>query len=1071
MSFLARLSLANRGLVALISVAILGAGAFVLPQLRQQMFPDLQFPMVSVVAAYPGATPEIVEQQVAIPIEQAVAGVSGVTSVTSTSRNGSVSVSVAFDFGADVDQVEGDIQQALARIDARLPQNVDPTVFAGTTDDIPVIQLAASGAGGDDQELARRVRATVLPALNNIEGVREATLSGDRTPQVTINLDPAKLAAKGLTAQAVTGALTANGVSMPGGVITDGGLVYSVAVGSRFTTVEQLGDLYLGSAGAARPTAGKPAAPAAPTQLKDVATVVSAPADATTLTRTNGKPSLGVGVTALPGANAVEISHQVNDKLPELAAQLGAGGALQVIFDQAPEVERSVSSLTTEGALGLAFAVLVILIFLLSVRSTLVTAVSIPVSVVIALIALWAGDYSLNLLTLGGLTIAIGRVVDDSIVVLENIKRHLEYGEPKKEAILTAVKEVSGAVTASTLTTVAVFLPVALVGGMVGQLFGPFGLTVTAALLASLLVSLTIVPVMAYWFLKSPQGTAEELEAIRTKAEAKELRSPLQRAYVPILRWSLGHRFVTLLLAFGVIAGTGFLATRIETSFIESSGNSFSISQTMPIGTSLATTDEAAKRIETILDSTDGVKSYQVTVGGGGGIFGGGGGANTTQARFQVTSETGTDQKTLTDSLRDKIDALDDSAVGEVVVGAVQGGFGGNGLEVAVEAADDATLRAAAEQIRAAVAELPNVTEVDSDLAANTPQVQVTLDRAAAARAGLSDAALGQLVGQAFRGTTLTRVVLNGIEQPVVLRSGAAPADIAALRALPIGPGVTLDDVADVNTVAGPSQINRVDQVRTAKVTGTPSAEALGTINAELDKKLKTLDLPDGATYSIGGVTEAQQDAFADLGLAMLVAIALVFIIMIATFRGLVQPLILLISVPFAATGALGLLAITGQPLGLAAMIGLLMLVGIVVTNAIVLLDLINQYRADGYTTRDAIIEGGRRRLRPILMTAVATIFALLPMSLGLTESSAFISQPLAVVVIGGLVSSTLLTLVLVPVLYSLVEGFKARVKRKRNAGKHAAPRHEGHAEPTAAPVAQQPRTDLTDEDLAEAVR
>ncbi|GAA1418692.1 efflux RND transporter permease subunit [Catellatospora coxensis] len=1069
MSFLARLSLANRGLVALITVAILGAGAFVLPQLRQQMFPDLQFPMVSVVAAYPGATPEIVEQQVAIPIEQAVAGVTGVTNVTSTSRNGSATIGVSFDYGADVEQVEGDIQQALARIDSRLPQNVDPAVFAGTTDDIPVIQLAASGAGGDDQELARRVRATVLPALNNIEGVREATLSGDRTPQVTIDLDPVKLAAKGLSAQAVTGALTANGISMPGGVITDGGLVYSVAVGSRFTTVEQIGDLYLGAAAAARPVPGKPAA--APVQLKDVATVTSAPADATTLTRTNGKPSLGVGVTALPGANAVEISHQVNDKLPELAAQLGAGGALQVIFDQAPEVERSVSSLTTEGALGLAFAVLVILVFLLSVRSTLVTAVSIPVSVVIALIALWAGDYSLNLLTLGGLTIAIGRVVDDSIVVLENIKRHLEYGEPKKQAILTAVKEVSGAVTASTLTTVAVFLPVALVGGMVGQLFGPFGLTVTAALLASLLVSLTIVPVMAYWFLKSPQGTAEELEAIRVQAEAKELRNPLQRAYVPVLRWSLGHRFVTLLLAFGVIAGTGYLATKIETSFIESSGNSFSISQTMPIGTSLATTDEAAKRVEKILEETDGVKSYQVTVGGGGGIFGGGGGANTTQARFQVTSETGTDQAALTEALRDKIDALDDSAVGEVVVGAVQGGFGGNGLEVAVEAAADATLRAAAEQIRAAVAELPNVTEVDSDLAANTPQVQVTLDRAAAARAGLSDAALGQLVGQAFRGSTLTRVVLNGIEQPVVLRTGAAPADIAALRALPIGPGVTLDDVADVNTVAGPSQINRVDQVRTAKVTGTPSQEALGTINAELDKKLKSLDLPDGASYSIGGVTEAQQDAFGDLGLAMLVAIALVFIIMIATFRGLVQPLILLISVPFAATGALGLLAVTGQPLGLAAMIGLLMLVGIVVTNAIVLLDLINQYRADGYTTRDAIIEGGRRRLRPILMTAVATIFALLPMSLGLTESSAFISQPLAVVVIGGLVSSTLLTLVLVPVLYSLVEGFKARVKRKRNGGKHAAPLAEQHTEATAATVAQQPRTDLTDEDLAEALR
>ncbi|MDI1459761.1 efflux RND transporter permease subunit [Catellatospora sp. KI3] len=1036
MSFLTRLSLASRGLVALITVAILGVGAYVLPQLRQQMFPDIQFPNVSVLAAYPGATPEIVESQVTIPIEQAVAGVDGATGITSVSRNGSATVAITFDFGVDVDKVEGDIQQALSRIDSRLPANVDPTVFAGSTDDFPVVQLAASGAGGDDQELARRLRAVVLPALNNLEGVREATLSGARDPQVTIDLDPAKLAARGLSAQAVITALTANGVSMPGGVIADGGLTYSVAVGGRFTTLAQLGDLYLTpAAGAARPAAPAPGtAPKPLTQLKDVATLASAPAAATQLTRTNGKPSLGVGVTAKPGANAVEISHAVNDKLPELAAQLGTGGALQVVFDQAPEVERSVSSLTTEGALGLAFAVLVILVFLLSVRSTLVTAVSIPVSVVIALIALWTGDYSLNLFTLGGLTIAIGRVVDDSIVVLENIKRHLEYGEPKKEAILTAVKEVSGAVTASTLTTVAVFLPVALVGGFVGQLFGPFGLTVTAALLASLLVSLTIVPVLAYWFLKSPQGTAEELAEIREKAEAKELRSPLQRVYVPVLRWSLGHRAITLVVAAVIFFGTVGLASRIETSFIGSSGNSFSITQQLPTGTDLATTDAAAKRVEEVLSSTEGVKSYQVTVGGGGNMFGGGA-PDTTKARFQVTSEAEVDQAKLTETLRDRIDALDDTAVGEVVVGAVQGGLGSSNVEVSVNAADDATLRQAAQQVKDALTQVDGLTDVESDLSASTPQVQVALDRPAAARVGLTDAAVGQLVNQAFRGTTVTRAVINGIEQPVILRTGAAPVDLAALRALPIAGGLRLDDVADVTTVAGPSQINRVEQVRTAKVTGAPTAEALGTLSKNLDEKLKSLDLPEGATYKIGGVLESQQSAMGDLFLAMGVAVALVFIVMIGTFRGLAQPMVLLVSIPFAATGALLALLATGQPLGLAAMIGMLMLVGIVVTNAIVLLDLINQYREQGMSIRDSIIEGGRRRLRPILMTAAATIFALLPMSLGLTESSAFISQPLAVVVIGGLVSSTLLTLVLVPVGYSLIEGFKQRMRNRRSKG------------------------------------
>ncbi|GHJ50096.1 hydrogenase expression protein [Catellatospora sp. TT07R-123] len=1048
MSFLTRLSLASRGLVALITVAILGVGAYVLPQLRQQMFPDIQFPNVSVLAAYPGATPEIVESQVTIPIEQAVAGVDGATGVNSVSRNGSATVAITFDFGVDVDKVEGDIQQALSRISNRLPANVEPTVIAGSTDDIPVIQLAASGAGGDDQELARRLRAVVVPALNNIDGVREATLSGARDPQVTIALDPAKLAARGLTAQSVTTALTANGVSMPGGVISDGGLSYSVAVGGRFTTLTQLGDLYLtpaaGAPGApaARPATAPGAKPAAPkplTQLKDVATLASAPAAASQLTRTNGQPSMGVGVTAKPGANAVEISHAVNDKLAELAAQLGTGGALQVVFDQAPEVERSVSSLTTEGALGLVFAVLVILVFLLSVRSTLVTAVSIPVSVVIALIALYTGDYSLNLFTLGGLTIAIGRVVDDSIVVLENIKRHLEYGEPKKEAILTAVKEVSGAVTASTLTTVAVFLPVALVGGFVGQLFGPFGLTVTAALLASLLVSLTIVPVLAFWFLKSPQGTAEELAEIREQAEAKELRSLLQRVYVPVLRWSLAHRAITLVVAAVIFFGTVGLASRIETSFIGSSGNSFSITQQLPTGTDLATTDAAAKRVEQVLADTDGVKSYQVTVGGGGSMFGGGA-PDTTKARFQVTSDADVDQAQLTETLRGKIDALDDTAVGEVVVGAVQGGFGSSNIEVSVNAPDDATLRAAAQQIKDALTQLNGLTDVDSDLSASTPQVQVALDRPAAARVGLTDAAVGQLVNQAFRGTTVTRAVIDGIEQPVILRTGAAPVDLAALRALPIGGGLRLDDVADVTTVAGPSQINRVEQVRTAKVSGAPTAEALGTLGTELEAKLKELKLPSGATYKIGGVLENQQSAFGDLFLAMGVAVALVFIVMIGTFRGLAQPMVLLVSIPFAATGALLALLVTGQPMGLAAMIGMLMLVGIVVTNAIVLLDLINQYREQGMSIRDSIVEGGRRRLRPILMTAAATIFALLPMSLGLTESSAFISQPLAVVVIGGLITSTLLTLVLVPVGYSLVEGLKQRTRNRRDRKKGVRP-------------------------------
>ncbi len=978
MSFLARLSLANRGLVALITIAILGFGVAVVPQLRQQMFPEIQFPQISVLASYPGATPELVEQQVTIPIERAVAGVDGVTLVTSTSRAGASSVTVAFDYGTDVKQITSDIEAVLARANL----SVDPSVIAGTTDDIPVIILAASGVA--DNVLRERI----VPSLQGIDGVREATLTGTRTKEIVVTTDRAQ-------AQSVISTLTANGVSTAGGIIVDNGQSYSVSVGGRFTSVAQLQEL-----------------------LGNRAKVEATEAPATTLTRTDGKPTLGIAVTAVPGANAVAISHAVSDLIPSLEQSTGAD--LSITFDQAPEVERAIDSLATEGLLGLAFAVLVILFFLLSVRSTLVTAVSIPVSVVIALIALWAADYSLNILTLGGLTIAIGRVVDDSIVVLENIKRHLASGEPKQAAILTGVREVAGAVTASTLTTVAVFLPVALVGGLVGQVFGPFGLTVTAALLASLIVSLTIVPVLAFWFLKPPR-TRRHREA--------DADGRLQRSYVPALRLALRFRWATLLVALFIILGTGVLATRIETSFIGGSGTTLSINQQLPAGTSLAATDEAAKRIEQVLSDVDGIQSYQVTVGSGGQALRGGGTPTTNRATFRVTTAPDVVLNDIVTTLRERVGSLQD--VGEVVVGAVGGGFGSSNLAVEVQAGDEATLRTAAEQVRTAVASLSGVSDVKTDLATNTPQVQVTLDRTAAARAGVTDAAIGQLVAASFRGTTVTRIVIDGVEQPVVVRTGAAPTDVNALRTLTIAPGVTLDTVADVNVVPGPALIRRVDQARTATVTATPTDEGLSTINAALSQKLAELDLPPGASYSIGGVTQSQQDAFADLFLAMLIAIALVFIVMIGTFRGLAQPLILLISIPFAATGALGLLAITGEPLGLPAMIGLLMLIGIVVTNAIVLLDLIRQYREQGMDTYSSIVEGGRRRLRPILMTAVATIFALLPMSLGLTESSAFISQPLAVVVIGGLITSTVLTLILVPVLYSLVEGAKARLRRK----------------------------------------
>ncbi|MEV6968107.1 efflux RND transporter permease subunit [Hamadaea sp. NPDC051192] len=1063
MSFFSRLSLANRGLTALVAVIVTAFGLMVIPQLKQQLFPSLDFPAAFVSATYPGAAPEVVASQVTEPIENALQGTPGLKRVTSTSSEGVSTVQVEFDFGTDLDDSTTKMQSSLNRISATLPDGVDPQVFAFSTDNFPVVLLSASN-GGDERQLAEKITKDVIPAIQGIEGVREAQLTGQRQAQLVIAPNPAKLAGAGLSVTDLMNVLKVNGIAMPAGTLPDGDKTLTVSVGTPLTKIDDLKNLYL------RPSSAAPGTVVVPVKLGDVATITEQLAPATSITRTNGKESLGIMVFAAPDGNAVGISHEISDMLPDLKSKLGGDAQLTAVFDQAPYVEKSIEGLTTEGALGLAMAIIVILVFLLSIRSTIVTAVSIPLSVIIALIALKVGDYSLNILTLGALTIAIGRVVDDSIVVLENIKRHLAYGEDKQHAVLGAVKEVAGAVTASTLTTVAVFSPIALVGGLVGQLFSSFAITITVALLASLAVSLTIIPVLAYWFLKPANGSADGA-AIREAAEAKERRSILQRAYVPIIRFATKRRWLTVTAAILVFFLTMGMASLLKTNFLDQSGETtLTVSQEMPKGTSLAVTDAAAKKIESVVANTEGVETYQATVGSGGTFGLGAGGSNS--STVSITLKKDAKAYDVQEKLRAEMAKLTD--VGEVKVDAGNGGggFSASTLQVIVQADDEAALKTASDQVRQAMSEVADVTDVASDLSTSAPRVQVTVDRQKAAAVGLTEAQVAQAVGAVFRGAPLGQYALDGRQQQVVLTFGAAsPTSLDQLKKLPIAGPLTLDQVATVATVDGPTQITRIDGDRSVTVSGTATGSNLGQTTKDLDTKLKALQLPAGASYTVGGASADQADAFGNLGLALLAAIAIVFLIMAATFKSLVQPLILLVSVPFAATGAILALLVTDTALGVPALIGMLMLIGIVVTNAIVLLDLVNQYRAQGASVVDAVVEGGRRRLRPILMTAVATIFALLPMALGITGQGGFISQPLAVVVIGGLLSSTVLTLILVPTLYTMVEGRKERkaAKRARKLGTPAEKLPE--AEPTPGPNLLEPPaqkngfTDLPSED------
>ena len=709
--------------------------------------------------------------------------------------------------------------------------------------------------------------------------------------------------------------------------------------------------------------------------------------------------------------NTVAVSHGVQDKIAELKEKLG-NVTIVTVFDQAPFVEKSLENLTTEGLLGLGFAILIILLFLLSFRSTIVTAISIPTSVLITFIGLGQFGYSLNILTLSALTIAIGRVVDDSIVVIENINRHLSYGEPKKQAILDAVKEVAGAITAATITTIAVFLPIALVSGLIGEIFRPFAFTFAIALAASLLVSLTIVPVLAYWFLKNPvqleQASEFEMsvfaEAARKSEEVKERKSWLQRGYLPILSWTQRRPVITLIASFLILIFTFGLVPFLKTDFIGSSGsNGFVINQTMAPGATFEQKDDAAAKLEGVILTVEEVEVVQTSIGSSGDgrvAFGAAAGGTS----LQVSLVEGADAVAIQAQLEEKI--AKDTSLGEVKFSSGGGpGFGSSStIDIKVLAPNDEKLLDAINAIQSAMQGTPDVSEITNSLADKQRTLRVTVDREAAAAKGLTEVAVGGIVASKLRPSSIGKLNIENVETDIYVVQTAIPDTVEEVSAISIPSTsglVTLSDIAKIELVEVPVAIASEKGDRTAKVSLAPDGDNLGAISAEVTKRLEGVTLPLGTTASLGGISADQADSFSQLGLALLAAVAIVFVVMVATFSSLIQPLILLISIPFAATGALGLLLITDTPLGVPSLIGMLLLVGIVVTNAIVLIDLINQYRKQGRPMQEAIMDGARQRLRPILMTALATIFALTPMALGVTGGGGFISQPLAVVVIG----------------------------------------------------------------------
>ena len=1003
------IALVRKPVVFLTAAVVALVGLYSAFDIQQELFPEIDFPAITVITRFQGASPESIVDLVTEPTESAISNVEGLQRLQSTTAEG-VSVVVAeFDFGTDTETKEREIVSALQRLD--LPDGADtPTVSRIDFGDFPIVAITVYGESSPE-ELEGAVRDSVVPALMRIDGVFTVSVTGEQESLLVISLDPVRMAELGVTVSDVALTLNGSGISTPSGFVLEGGLTLPVRTVQPLESPEDIASLPLVRA--------VPSGDGEEVLLGDVARVALAPSPTAAIARTNGQPSLALGVFKSQEANTVRTANDVERAVKELEGRLPEGVQATVLFDQSELIEGSIDSLVREGLLGAAFAVVIILIFLVSVRATIVTAVSIPLSMLAAIAVLnWQG-VTLNIMTLGGLTIAVGRVVDDSIVVLENIYAHARRGQPLTRAALDGTREVSTAIFSSTLTTVAVFLPLAFIGGIVQESFLPLALAVTFALFASLVVALTVVPALSLVF----------IPAMRLQ----DGDTWLQRLYTPALRWSLDHRFLTLFAAAALFAGSFAALPYINSSFLPSAGWDVVAGRIeLPAGTPISITAARAREIEAAFAEIEAIDRYQLIVGqtdvnNPGSFRGGIPGSNTIDVF--LTYKDGADIDEEAARARRIVSGFEDVTANIRVIAP---SFETDRVEIVVSGDSAQAVASTAGEVTGRLGDVSDLENLDNDVAESASELLVMVDEERAAQYGLTPGQLALEVRRLLVGAPLGSLQIGDERVPAVLRvgsgEGAAAAAVGRLvLALPGNP--SLADLAELEMAAGPATVTRVDQRRAATITANIVGTDLAGPSDKVDEIVAEVQSDPEVEIRVGGIFEQQEEAFSDLYLAMAIGVIVVYIVMVASLGSLMNPFTILFSLPFISIGALLALFITGRDLGLPALMGLLMLIGIVVTNAIVLITFVEMLRGRGLSVREAILQGGRSRVRPILMTAFATIFALIPLSLGISGGGIIIAEELATVVIGGLLTSTLLTLVVIPVIYSLYADVAVRLR------------------------------------------
>ena len=1053
--WLTLLALRNRIGILMLSLAMVVLGITSLQRLPVDLFPQIQVPVAFVGVIYKGAPPLDIEQSVVYPIEKAVSSASNVEHVESFSKQGLGAVQIWFNWGADINAGQMEVMQRITQILNSLPPGIlQPFIVKFDVSNIPVSFLTVSSENLDERALYDLAYNTIAPQVEQVANVAAATVEGGKIRQININLDPALLNARGLSILDVVRSVKAANLILPSGDIKAGNLDYNVFTNNQFKTVDPIQDVIV-----------KVNQQGNPVRVRDLGTVTDSSDIQTNIVRADGARAVYLRVNKQPNANTVEVVDALRATLSTMIG-IPPGVKLGISFDQSLYIRQSIQNLIEQALHGSLLAAAVILIFLRNLTSTMIISVAIPLSILVTFIVLYFTGQTLNVFTLGGLALGIGRLVDDSIVELENIQRHLNSNPRRWDAILEAAREVAMPIFASTVTTVVVFLPMFFVVGITRLLLIPLTITIAIALFTSFFISRTVTPALCYKFLKPEHEIHGAMPGwfVRMMDWSRTRYASLDRSYEDSLRWVLGHRRTFIIVVLLVFAGSLTLLPMIGTEFLPVSDESqFRIVLRGPVGQRVEKTEQQVAEVERVLrenipaDELDTmVSSTGVLSQGRSSLFNPNTGPHTSVISVYLSppDKRTRNQVQIMNDVRPKILKLFPGVAmffdpGGLVKRVTS--FGSQkAVDVEIYGYDFETARTVIRQVEEVMQKTPGLVDIEVSREENYPEINVVVDREKAALLGISETDVANAVLFSLNGNGQTDPIIytdpqNGNEYYISAWLADEHRDDLTdveniLLTTKAGEPVLLRNVASLKLNAGPVKIDRKYFQRVIHLTANPVHRDLGSIAEDLESAFADLHLPTGFSIKLAGQIQQQRETFQGLQFATVLALALVYMVMAAQFKSLVDPFIIMFTVPMGFPGVILMLFLTNTTLSATSLMGIIMMFGIVVSNGVLLVDYTNVLRQRGYPLFDAVVTASRTRLRPILMTSLATVFGLLPMAIG-WGTGGETNAPLARAVVGGLSVSTLLTVFLIPTVYAILEErFPRDVEAARREQAHLSP-------------------------------